>query len=406
MNLTGQLKQIGSFGQTLYKYREDITQLKKEYPELNDFIDEIKDKINVKFLRWAVIRRKKENASLRYLVRLSRRFDKYTFRGISKAARLGLIRSEEQGNISYWYNKAVKNFEFFLDRLDGYNIDLALLRRKPFKHKTYRDSELVYRDGRVVIWRPMSADALDDIKQDNDWVASDKKEYRKRSIKGEVFIFIFDKLANPDSVPESKGVLIYDILGKKIVGVWDRTGFQMGTDRVADHYGRHYWLKIKKTILSYLGRRGILIRRQKGEWWYGDKVGYDDDFIYGSAFGMNFPATWEPFHRFLVRFYNSFVGIITDPLVVMPWYSEKHGTSIPETVEVTWTIPDMIDELNAEARRLRRVGHNVEPDELEDIKYDIIDFMDKGKFVNREFTNNLLMISKNKDLASAIQKFR
>ena len=100
-----------------------VKDLKKQNPDLEDFIDElISKKIENKYIQWAVIKKKKENIKTNKIIDLVSRFDKYSSDELRKAANLGLIDSEKQGDISFWNKKPVKEFEEFLNNIDKSNV--------------------------------------------------------------------------------------------------------------------------------------------------------------------------------------------------------------------------------------------------------------------------------------------
>jgi uncharacterized protein YjbI with pentapeptide repeats len=232
-----------------------VKDLKKQNPDLEDFIDElINKKIENKYIQWCVIKKKKENVDTKKIIDLISRFNKYSSDELKKAANLGLIDSEKQGDISFWNKKSIKEFEEFLNNIDKSNLNFNALRKTKFNKKY--SAKKVYEDDRVVVWFPDDFEESCEIGQGTWCISSsntDKWWFKHVFIEGKTFVYLIDKLINHKIVKEAFSVLVFE--EDELIEVWNYDNNKnIGEKALKDYYGKEYWNEIKNEIESYVNR--------------------------------------------------------------------------------------------------------------------------------------------------------
>jgi hypothetical protein len=362
-----------------------VKQLKKQNPNYANDIDELIDQgVENKYLQWAVIQLKNTkwvNSQYSYasiyskLYRIADDFEELTKKGkFKKAIKMKLINQKE-ADISYWHKKSFDDIEEFIERIESYNFES----RKDIKAA---DSDLVYKDDRVVMYSPGTHKASCILGANTKWCISGSGTYfDDYTAEGKRFVFVIDRVVSPDDEPLAKIAMVYNVFEKDLDEMYDAEDDTVGYLEVIEHYDKKYWDKLKKEADSYIRNKKFEVKRADGDIWYGDRVAYGDWYINDIQSGYgDIPDKWKPFKEFLSDFFNDFVGEVIDPMRVNT--EEDHDVQ----VTVQWEVPNRKDELEDEMKNLLKdliVDEPEEPEELS-LDFEVPEIPDRNDFDNDE----------------------
>jgi hypothetical protein len=277
----------------------NLKTLKKQNPAASIFIDKLVDAgVSNKYLQWAVVhfnRAKKERhlgdrpfspgdnsddvqRAADYFEILAKRFERIQQqKKLDNAIKVGLY---ERGaaDINYWNKKDLEDFAAMLAHVE------QLKSRKEIK---VSGSDVIYRDDRFTVYRPITHDASKQIGAGTRWCISGSSSnyFDSYTSQGKIFAMIMDRYASPEN-DYNKVAVVVD-LNDKSRSDWEYFNApdrSVKSSDVIEALGKDEWTKIAAAIEKYADKQEIPIpEREPGDIWAGDRVENTESRVYSEV---------------------------------------------------------------------------------------------------------------------------